>query len=111
LFFTICLFMQGMLGLAHQQGIMLHFKLLMWPALVLAAWELYTCLLMAVNGWGFGGGASVLLLVTASVQAAALLAATVAESLKCAGMLPLCHAPNSPQPRTIKEPAGVAIGM
>lgn len=89
-----CLSMQGMLGLAHQQGVMLHFKLLMWPALVLAAWELYTCLLMAVNGWGFGGGLSVMLLVTASIQAAALLAATISESLKCAWLLD-CHAPCS----------------
>ena len=92
--------MQGMLALAHQQGVMLHFKLLMWPALVLAAWELYTCLLMASNGWGFAGGVSVMLLVTASIQAAALLAATVAESLKCAGTLLSCRAAQFPEPMT-----------
>ena len=75
-----------MLWLAHTQGVMLHFKLLAWPALVLAAWELYTCSLMVTNGWGFDRPLSIMLLVTACTQAAALVAATAAESLKCAAL-------------------------
>lgn len=73
-----------MLWVGHRQGVVLHMKLLMWPALVFYCWELYTCVLMTAGGWGFGHALSVTLLASAAVQTAAVCAAAVAESLRCA---------------------------
>ena len=60
----------------------MNLKVLLWPALVLYCWEAYTCILMVAAGWGVGRPLAITLLVTASVQAAAVLAAAVSESLK-----------------------------
>ena len=66
----------------HRRGVMVNLKVLLWPALVLYCWEVYTCALMAAAGWGVGRPLAITLLVTASIQAAAVLAAAVSESLK-----------------------------
>lgn len=66
----------------HSRGVMVHLKVLLWPALVLYCWEVYTCILMVIAGWGVDRTLAIALLVTASIQAAAVLAAAVSESLK-----------------------------
>ena len=73
---------QVLMCFGHSRGVMMHFKVLLWPALILYCWEVYTCILQVVMGWGVDRGLAIALLVSACVQAAAILAAAVSESLK-----------------------------
>ena len=79
-----CHVMQVVLYVGYQNRIAVQLKLLLWPAALAYALEVYTWALMVAGDWGIKSSVSVVYLVVGALQLAAVLGAAGITPFMCA---------------------------